>query len=415
MLWSRFFLASTLVAALPAAAHEIPGAPGLELSLIYTNDLLANVSGGAKTGAIDQGKLEWIVSADWEKIAGWKGLKFQTNGFFLHNTGYMRRDYVGGINTIAEIEARPSVRLSEIWLEQEFASSRASIRIGQLAADSEFFFSKLSAFFLNSDWPTIAALNLPSGGPAYPLSTPGIRLKYQTSEDLALLLAVYNGDPSGQGTGDEQTRNRYGLNFRVNDAPFVIGEMQYRYNAPLPGTLKFGGWQHFGDFNDRRFSTDGLPLADPGSNGVPVSRRGNSGIYGVVDQQIYRLPGNAPDKGISVFGRVSASPSDQNPISFYADGGILFAGLNPARPNDGFGASVMYVRFSDRLRGFDRDAITFSGSGVVRDYEANLEVSYRAQIVPGWIVQPVYTRVWHPSGGLHRNANVVGARTIIQY
>ncbi len=60
-------------------------------------------------------------------------------------------------------------------------------------------------------------MNLPSGGAAYPLSTPGVRLKVDPNKNVSLLLAVLNGDPAGPGPGDEQLRNRYGLNFRVND------------------------------------------------------------------------------------------------------------------------------------------------------------------------------------------------------
>ena len=63
---------------------------------------------------------------------------------------------------------------------------------------------------------------LPSGGAAYPLSTPGVRLKVEPIKNVSLLLAVLNGDPAGPGPGDEQLRNRYGLNFRVTDPPFVI-------------------------------------------------------------------------------------------------------------------------------------------------------------------------------------------------
>ena len=64
--------------------------------------------------------------------------------------------------------------------------------------------------FLQSDWPTIAAVNLPSGGAAYPLSTPGVRLKVEPIKNVWLLLAMLNGDPAGPGPGDEQLRNRYG-------------------------------------------------------------------------------------------------------------------------------------------------------------------------------------------------------------
>ena len=192
--------------------------------LEYTNDVLSNVRGGLRTGTIDQGKLHGILTVDFGKLAGWNGLSGFANFFQIHNTGRIRRDYVGGINTIAAIEAVPTTRLSEVWLEQKFANGKASIRVGQLAADAEFFYSELSTMFLQSDWPTIAALNLPSGGPAYPLSTPGARLKIDPDKDVSLLLAVFNGDPAGPGVeGDEQLRNRHGLNFRVSDPPLVTG------------------------------------------------------------------------------------------------------------------------------------------------------------------------------------------------
>ena len=165
---------------------------------------------GTPAGTIDPGKVQGILTVDFEKLAGWNGLIFFANFFQVHNSGRIRRDYVGGINTIAAIEAVPATRLSEIWLEQKLWGGKASVRVGQLAADNEFFYSELSTLFLQSDWPTIAAVNLPSGGAAYPLSTPGVRLKLEPSNNVALLVAVLNGDPAGPGEGDEQLRNRHG-------------------------------------------------------------------------------------------------------------------------------------------------------------------------------------------------------------
>jgi porin len=136
----------------------------------------------------------------------------------------------------------------------------------------------------------------------------------------------------------------------------------------------------------------------------------------VIDQQLYRPKGGDADSGISVFSRMSVSPSDRNLVNFYIDGGIVFGGLIPGRPNDRFGASVIYARFSDSVRDFDRDTIAFTGMPVpIRDYEANLELSYAAQIVPGWIVQPVATFIWHPNGNAARDATVVGVRSIWRY
>ena len=407
----------------PAGLRKWLAGHGVTYNLIYTNDVLANVRGGNQRGTIDQGKLETTLSIDLEKLAGLQGLSFFANSFQIYNTGRIRRDYVGGINTIAAIEAVPTSRLSEFWLEQKLFGGAASLRVGQLAADAEFFFSNLSAMFLQSDWATITAANLPSGGPAYPLSTPGVRLKFDPVKDVSLLLAVFNGDPAGAGPGatDAEIRNRYGLNFRVRDPALIMGEAQFRTNqrkddTGLARTLKFGAWGHLGEFHDHRFADDGTLLADPAGSGVAARRRGNSGLYAVIDQQLYRPKGGDAESGISVFSRISFSPSDRNLIDFFVDGGIVFAGLVPNRPDDKFGASFIYSRFSDGVRAFDRDQIAFSGMpGLVRDYEANLELTYLAQIIPGWTVQPVITYIWHPDGDASRNATVVGARSIWRY
>ena len=405
----------------PAGHRKWLADRGVIFGLEYTNDVLANVRGGLRTGAIDQGKLHGIVTVDFGTLAGWNGLTLFSNFFQIHNTGRIRRDYVGGINTIAAIEAVPTTRLSEIWLEQKFADNKVTLKVGQIAADTEFFYSDSSQIFLQSDWPTIAAANLPSGGAAYPLSTPGVRLRIDPVKNVTLLLEVLNGDPAGPGPGDEQLRNRYGLNFRVSDPPFVIGEVQFRHNADktdegLATTVKLGGWGHTGLFDDQRFANDHSVLADPLGSGVAARHRGNNGFYAVIDQQLYRPKGADAQGGISVFTRMSISPSDRNLIDRYIDGGIVFAGLIPTRPDDKFGASVIYAKFSDSVSGFDRDTVLFTGlPGVIRDYEANLELTYVAQIVPGWTVQPNLQFVWHPSGDPSRNATVIGARSQWRY
>jgi porin len=405
----------------PAGFRKWLGQRGIIYGLEYTNDVLSNVRGGLRRGTIDQGKLQGILTVDFDKLLGLKGLSFFVNIFQIHNTGRIRRDYVGGLNTIAAIEAVPTTRLSEVWFEQSFAGDRASLRAGQLAADAEFFFSELSTMFLQSDWPTIAAVNLPSGGAAYPLSTPGVRLKVDPVKDVSLQLAVLNGDPAGPGRGDEQLRNRYGLNFRVNDPAFIIGEAQFKRNLGkkdqgLATTVKLGGWGHLGQFEDKRFALGGGLLADPLGSGVPIRHRGDNGLYAVIDQQLYRPNGGDSQSGISVFSRMSISPSDRNLISAYIDGGIVFADMIPQRPHDRFGASVIYARFSDSVRAFDRDTIALTGvPGPIRDYETNLELTYVAQIVPGWTVQPNLQFIWHPNGDATRNATVIGARSLWRY
>jgi porin len=405
----------------PGGARRKLAGQGVTYDVFYTNDILANVQGGVRRGVIDQGKVEGALKIDLERAAAWQGLSFFANGFLIHNTGRIRRDYVDGINTIAAIEGVPTVRLSELWLEQKVLDGKTTVRIGQLAADVEFFYASLSAVFLQSDWATITAKNLSSGGPAYPLSTPGARIKYEPNGNFALLFAVFNGDPAGPGEGDPEVRNRNGLNFRITDPPLVMAEAQFRRNTGkddtgLAGTLKLGAWSHFGTFDDARFSNDGKLLADPSGSGVPAKHHGHGGVYAVIEQQIYRPKGGDGQSGISVYSRISASSSDRNLIDMYVDGGIVFSGLVQGRPKDIFGAGFIYSHFSNTVSAFDRDLEFFTSTpGRVRDFEANLELTYQAQIVPGWVVQPNLQFIWHPSGDADRDAIVTGVRSSWHY
>jgi porin len=390
---------------------------GLTYSFVLTSEGHADVTGGLRQGAVFQGKLETVVRADLEKMFGLKGLSFFTNSFVIHNTGGIRHDYTGSFNTIANIEALATTRLSELWLEQKFFNDTFSVRFGQLAADAEFFISDYSVWMMTSDWPSITAQNLPGGGPAYPLATPGVRLRYDPNKQFSFLLALFNGDPSGPGSGPDaaQINNRYGLNFRVSDPPLLMGEAQYRYNqdkdaAGLAGIWRVGFWHHFGEFDSQRFDQNGLSLANPLSSGIPARLRGTDGIYGIVDHQIYRPKGGDKDSGINVFSRVGFSAPDRNQLELYWDGGITFSGMVPGRPDDKFGATFLYSQISRDLADLDRDIIAFTGvPRPIRDYELNLAFAYQAQIVQGWTLQPAFHYVIHPGGHIPDPNSPVGA------
>ena len=63
-----------------------------------------------------------------------------------------------------------------MWFEQILFDKKLAISFGQLAADTEFIFGESGGYFLNGTlgWPSIAASDLPCGGPVYPFATPGV-------------------------------------------------------------------------------------------------------------------------------------------------------------------------------------------------------------------------------------------------
>src|SRR3954470_16456238 len=232
---------------------------GIKFAATYSNEVLGKPTGGIAQGTTFEGRLNLAVDLDFEKLAGRKGLTAHANIFVIHGDGLSRTN-LRNFFVASGIEALPTARLYEAYLEQKFFNDKWSVRAGQLAADSEFIASKYTDVFANASlgWPAITSINLPSGGPSPPLAAVGARLAAKLSDNITVLGAIFDGDSAGPGPGDPQQRNRYGLNFRVNDPPLVIGEIQFSWKGIFgddgrAGALKIGGWHHFGAFSDQRF------------------------------------------------------------------------------------------------------------------------------------------------------------------
>jgi porin len=391
---------------------------GLTLQMTYIGEVLGNVSGGAKQGTIYDGRLEFMLEADMEKIANWQGGTLHVDGYWIQGTG-LTRYYINNLMDVSYIEALPTVRLYELWYEQKLAENKLALRFGLLGADSDFVSSKYAQLFVNATtgWPEIFTSNMPSGGPAYPFSAMGFRVKYDATDAFSLVAAIYDGNPAGPGTNDPQRRNAYGLNFRMSDPALLMQEAQYKYNQDknstgLAGQVKFGAWEHLGSFPDNIYDGGGQPFI---LSGLPPSELpGNYGVYAMIDQQIFKAP-NDPTKGVGIFARVFSSPDDRNLMNFYFDTGVNVAGLVQGRGDDVFGLSFAYGKISNSVR----QGANIAGLYPLPDYEALLEMTYQAQIMSGWTAQPIAEFVIHPNARLNGtnfpNAAVIGIRTTMNY
>jgi porin len=388
-------------------------ARGFTFGIAYVGDTIGNATGGTRRGVIHQGRFDFEADLDVEKLTGWNGLRAHANVFAIYGHGLTHTNILN-LATISEIEAQPETRLYEAWLEQTLWGGKLMIKAGQQAADVEFFDSQTDDLFINGTfgWPAIKATNLPAGGPSPPIAVPGLRVKAAPTDEITVFAAIFNGNPAAPGPGDPQLRDKHGLAFRVNDAPWLIGQVRYDYalaagGRALPGNITPGAWYHTGDFDDQRFTAAGLSLADPAGNGIARKLRGNFGLFGVIEQTLYR-PASVTEKGVSAsvpgitaFARAAYSPPDRNLIDFYADAGIGFVGLVPGRPIDRFGAAIAYMHISKDARRLDTDAQAFAGLPTpVRTAETLIEVIYEAHVKPGWLLQPFFQYVFRPSGGI---------------
>ncbi len=404
---------------------------GVKFAVTYIGEVLANPTGGIRQTGIYEDRFNFAVDVDFEKLLGLKQLTFHANVFQL-DAGGLSRGALFNFLVVSGIEALPTTRLYEIWLEQKWGTKLA-LRAGQLAADTEFMTAKYTDVFTNASlgWPAALSLNLPSGGPSPPLATMGTRLRADLSDNLTILGALFDGNAAGPGQNDPQLRDRYGVNFRVNDPPLVVGEAQFLWNGKkgdpgLDGKFKVGAWRHFGDFASERFDVNGLSLANPASNSIPANLSGDFGLYAVFEQKLYRV-GHDDDRGIGIFGRAAYSPPNRNLIDLYADAGLELIGLSDRRPHDKFGIAAAYAHVSPAAQALDEDFRQFFGPfWPKRSAEELLTAVYQYEVRAGWTLQPNFQYIFHPGGGATnplsspagkpiRDAAVLGLRTVVKF
>jgi porin len=392
---------------------------GIDPSLSYIGETLGDVDGGTKRNFVYQGRADLSLDADLEKLVGWTGAVFHGTLYQIHRTSDgIGLSLTGSLGDPSNIEALPATRLFTLYLEQHAFGDKLSVRVGQLAADDEFLISDTAGNLINGTfgWADLGAANLPSGGAAYPLATPGVRVQVKPTDQLTLLGAVFSGDPAGHGCDtDPQICDRNGAKFSFTGGAFWIGEAQYAINqgdgaAGLPGVYKLGGWYQNARFADQRYGVDAaghrVALASASAVG-PDNHTGNFAIYGVADQMVWRSQDKS--QSLSAFLRVGGAPGNRNLVSLYVDGGLGFAGLFPGREKDVLTLGVAYAKISGDASDLDRDTRAAGDPAFpIRDQETVIELNYLAQITPWFTVQPDIQYIVHPGGNVQNPNDVTG-------
>lgn len=380
---------------------------GFKFEASFTGDASANVSGGIRRGEAFSRLLQLGATLDLEKAVGWEGGEVYAGMYWIGGKGLSTFE-VGNLFTMSSIEAPPAIRLGEVYFKQAFFDEFLTVKIGQLAADGDFATSDTAGLFVNSTfgWPGLNGTDLPSGGPAYPVPTPGVHATVKFNDALSFQAGLYNGDPAG-----ENGVNRHNLGFPLDAGAFAIGELIYDNKSGLPGQYKVGAWYNSLDFADLRF---------------PTSHEGSYALYGVIDQTVWQGGGGdlkdptPSTQSLSVFARAVVTPqSNRNLIDYYFDAGFNAKGFVPGRGEDIFGIAAAYGHISNRARKADRDA-----GAPVRSSEIALEASYKAEIAPWLHLQPFAQYIIRPGGGDPRpndpnrrikNATILGFRTVVDF
>ena len=353
----------------------------------------------------------------------------------------LTRNYVHNLATISETEALPDARLYNAYFEQSFYNNALNIRVGQQAADVEFFDSETDDLFINGTfgWPAIKAANLPAGGPAPPIAALGIRVKAALSDQITAFGAVFNGNAPTPGPDDPQLRDNHGLAFRINDAPWVIGQVRWDYDhrhrrPSARRQLHAGRLVSFRPV--RRSALHRAGPVDRRPRAEPASRPSFAAISAYSRPSSRRSTGRLGDREGRfelVAGRDGVRPDRLQPAGSKPDRPLSRRRHRLRRPGSRPSRSIGSAR-AWPICGFPAPTKTSiatpsSSPACQARCEAArrvLEVIYEAHIKPGWLLAPYFQYVFRPSGGIPNpndpsglsrigDAAVFGVTTTLRY
>ncbi|MFM0286130.1 carbohydrate porin [Paraburkholderia megapolitana] len=409
---------------------------GVTFNLQETSEYLNNLSGGVRRGGAYDGLTQFSVVVDTAKAIGLPGGTFNVSGLQIHGTNLTQRNLLT-LQSASGIEANDTTRLWELWYQQSLLAGKVDVKVGQQSLDQEFMVSQYANTFMNATfgWPVLPSVDLPAGGPAYPLSALGARVRAKPSDSWTVLAGVFDGNPAGSDVGDPQQQNHHGTNFNLRNGALFIGEVQYALNPSpanasdpqptgLPGTYKLGFWYNTQRFADQRFDNTGLSLASPDSTGIARSHRGDYSFYAVADQMVWRPSVDSP-RSVGVFARIMGAPGDRNPVDFGVNAGVTLKAPFNGRDNDVAGLAIGYAQIGSHARDLASDTAALATPGYPsRSAETVIEATYLYQVTPWWQLQADFQYAFRPAGGVPNpdnpaqrvgNEAVVGLRTNIVF
>ena len=366
---------------------------GITLEIGYAADFFYNMRGGLNTSGADQyrGLLGIGLTLDTEKIGLWENGTAFISMFENHGTDITER-HLGDLQALNNSDAPNRTRLYEFWYEHALLDGALRVRLGKMDVNADFAVPDYGGEFVHSSAgfsPTIPM-------PTWPDPALGIALFVEPVEWLYLRAGVYDAQGSG-------TRGGFDTTFHAPDDSFTIYELGLSPKLSLfgqrelPGTYRVGGFYHSGEWDMYRNDLGGRL---PGR-----THRGNSGLYLVFDQLLYKeRPDDEEDEqGLGAFFQFSWVPSAYNEITQHYGGGFQYVGLIPKRDDDVFGIGLHHVSLSGRVQSLEE-----------RYSETAIEMFYKYQLTEFMSLKPDLHYIVNP-GGDGRDAIVAGLRVEISF
>ena len=359
--------------------------PSWAFTAAYTADIISVDAGNRSADWRALDNLDLVLDADLERLAGWRGAR--VHGAVLVNNGGEPNALAGTLQGIDNIEVGDdAVRLFELWIEQDFADGRASLRAGLYDLNSEFYATDAAGLLISPPFgigSELAATG--TGGPSiFPSTALAARLRVGGEDGGYGQIAAFNAQASTLGDPD-------GIDTDFDEGALLIGETGW--NGPT--RVAVGAWRYDQSQDDiRALAPDGSP-----------ARSEAQGVYALAETDLFRTPSGGEARG---FLRVGLSDGDTTDFSGGWQAGFLWNQVFASRPDSQFSVGLHEGLLSTKAQANLRD-----GGDRAASAEQGLEITYSDRIGP-LTVQPDLQLIRN-AGGL-RSADtvvVVGLRVSV--
>lgn len=333
----------------------------MEFEASYIGENFNNLSGGIKTGSNYLGMANIRIGVNTKNTGLWKGGMFYINAANTHGAT-PSGELTGDFQVASNIEAGNHTFLQELWFKQSIGPLELTAGLQDL--NMEFVSSEHAGLYLNSSFGIIPTISVNVPTPIFPLTGPGISLKWQVSERIAWLGAVYDGCPT-----DFENNNPYNLrwDFKSTDGALVISEIQLFSGAEkLPASYKIGFFLHNNHLVVSEFDPNSL-------------YENNYGFYFIADHTLWQKPDKR--NKIGTFLQLGFTPEKFNFNNFYIGAGLNYYGLLNKNGDDALGFAIAHA------------AIDMESSS-----ETSLELTYQIPVTENIFVQPDFQYIINPSG-----------------
>jgi len=360
---------------------------GITPTASYYSALQTNVTGGPHQMWGYVGQLTTAVDFNFEKLLKIQGMSLYVSD--LWGTGSNLTANLGSVFPVNP-EYAVGAYLGEMYLQQKFLNGDLTLAAGRLGAN--YTFAGLPVFVnyvssgINSAPESLVANDLSFVGPPPGLEW-GAQAIYNITPVVQAAAGIFNTNANSANNG-----NVFPLQ-QGNKGALVTAQLSYLGNQG-PKDEGMQGQYTAGFFVDSNaFAT--LPLRN-------VSTDGNSGVFVLGQQMVYRPDGPGTTKGLTIWGAGTYS-SKQSVSSMPVFGGVgcSYEGLFKQRRKDIVSVAWIYGKTS-----------TFIPGAVAAKM---LEANYQWQPTRYITVIPDFQYIWHPTGTEDAGAAVLGVQINVTF